>query len=114
MVDNEEAHEDREDEQDAHIPAVVEKSHALHRSSGSLRSTLLKSKFAWFCLEIAQIVAAINCLAILCGGAYGLFTGIVDDNPWMILASFIGTPIAFILQLAMFIVFAKVSELLRK
>ena len=113
MNANEEVHEAGNDK---HVPparTAIPKAYKLDSSSGDFLHSITYSSLAWFTLGIAQIISGIGCLAILLFGAYEIFLGMVNTDIVLILSSAIGTPVAFVLQFAVFLVFARVAELER-
>ena len=69
------------------------------------------SGLARFSLAFAQLVSALGCAAVLIFGVYGIYFGSITNAPAIVWCSLIGTPVAFILQFATFVVFVRVAGL---
>ena len=109
--------ETRRAENDSHVSparAVTPKAYRLGASSQDFLHSVSYSGLAWFALGVAQLVSGLGCLAIPLAALYGVFSGIVLDDIALILYSVIGTPVAFVLQFAIFVVFTRVAELKRR
>lgn len=74
-------------------------------------SALASGRLAAVSLAIAEILSALDCLAIVLLGLFGFIVGCVRGDIVLILSSLIGTPVAFMLQFAVLVVFARVADL---
>ena len=106
MNENEEVHEADEDRPE---PLVTPTTYAL-RSPG--RDLLLDffSNLARFSLVFAQVVSVLSCIAILVFGIFQLCVGIEEGHEILILSALVGTPVAFLYQFAMLVVFSRATK----
>ncbi|NQU25436.1 MAG: hypothetical protein HQ567_29475 [Candidatus Nealsonbacteria bacterium] len=72
---------------------------------------LARCRLAAMALLLAEIVTAIGCILIPCAGLYVLGSGLVAGDVATILYAAIVTPVAFMLEFAMLVVFARVAEM---
>ena len=103
-------------ENDNHVPPerpVMPKADRPGASSEGCLHYIVYSDLAWFALVVAQLISGVGCLAVVLFGIYELFRGLLLADIVLIISSAVGTPVAFVLQLAVFVAFARVAELER-
>ena len=101
----------RQSFQDAH---VASRAYKRGSSSQEFPYSVSHSGLAWFALGAAQLISGLGCLAIPLVGLYGVVSGIALNDIVRVLWSLLGTPVAFMLEFAAFVVFARVAELERR
>ena len=72
---------------------------------------LASGRLATVSLAIAEILSALDCLAIVVLGVYGCFVSYGRGDMLLALACLFGTPVAFMIQFAVLVVFARVKNL---
>jgi len=65
---------------------------------------------ARFSLMFAQVVSVVSCIGILVLGIYQLSVGIDRGHGMLILSALVATPVAFLYQFAMLVVFVRVAK----
>ncbi|MHC4176541.1 MAG: hypothetical protein ACYSWU_03490 [Planctomycetota bacterium] len=82
-----------------------------YKRPASWATHLARSKFATLMLLLAEVITGTVCIGILSFGVVILCNGLIAGDTVKTLCALFGTPVAFTLQFATFVVFARVAEL---
>jgi hypothetical protein len=114
MNANEEVREPEDADHASPARLVTPRKYTLGDSSRDVLHSVIYSALAWFALGVAKVVSGIGCIVIPFVGLYWLLWAIILQDLLLILCSALGTPVAFVLQFATFVLFARVAELERR
>jgi len=88
---------------------VIPKAYGLGRPRRDLLLDFF-SNLARFSLVFAQVVSVLSCIAILVLGIFQLCVGIEKEHGVLILSALVGTPVAFLYQFALLVVFVRATK----
>ena len=92
------------------LPKQYKLRASLPSDFGPYLRNLTHCRLAAMALLVAELITLIGCVLIPCVGLYVLGSGLVAGDVATILYAAIVTPVAFMLEFAMFVIFARVAE----
>ena len=108
MNENEEVPETNEDKSVKPAKPVIPKGYKLGPRA---REGWTYGRLATVSLVVAKVSSFLGCLAILLIGFCEFCVGYASGDIMLVLLSLVGTPMAFMLQFAMLVVFLRVADL---